>query len=244
MKESMECRSFLILLLVLSLSTGFFAFGCGGGDDDERPPLPQPNLAGTAVLDLKLLISNNGAPPADAFPGYTPISMDLNEGTGGDYVWLYYKLGMADGSEGVPISEIYTVDETDGENVKSENDTQLSINLNSNSALNGDKIYLAFRNSDWPVVRGIAVANYDNYDDTTVIKYAPPSVENEYPVVWVQEQLKGDLSSSPPGPWGAAPQDLNEGTSWLATFPLIYVTDYIYIGYCVDQEVYDWLQQQ
>jgi hypothetical protein len=36
-------------------------------------------------------------------------------------------------------------------------------------------------------------------------------------------------------------QDLNEGES----MPLLgFIPDYIYIGYCVDQEVYDWLQSR
>ncbi|MBN1441947.1 MAG: hypothetical protein JXA90_04515 [Planctomycetes bacterium] len=230
------------LLLSLVVGLGLLVHGCDG---DDGPSLPPPNLAGTAILDLKLLeapadLLNLTAPPADAYPGYTPVYMDLNEGTGGNYVWLYYKLGPADGSEGTPLGEIYTVDETDGEKPKSKDDTVLPNNLNSGSVVEGNRIFLAFKSSDWPVVRGIAVANIDSSDNSTMIQYAPPNVEGKYPVVWVQERKNDGWSTSMPGPWEPSPQDLNEGTS----FALFYVTDYNYIGYCVDQEVYDWLQER
>lgn len=68
------------------------------------------------------------------------------------------------------------------------------------------------------------------------MEYGPPEVEGEYPVVWAQERKSDGWSTVHPGPWEPNPQDLNEGTSF------IHITDYIYLGYGVDQEVYDWLQ--
>lgn len=229
------------LLVPLLLGAGLMIHGCS--DDDGPPPRPS-DLGGMAILDLKLHeappdILNLDSPPPDQYPGYTPMYMDLNEGTGGYYVWAYYQLGAADGSEGTPLREIYTVDETEGEKAKSKNDTVLPNNLNSGSIVTGNVIHLAFRHGNWPVVRGIAVANIDTSDDTTMIQYAPPNVEGRYPVVWVQERKSDGWRSVKPGPWEPNPQDLNEGTS-----SLIHITDYIYIGYCVDQEYYDWLQSR
>jgi hypothetical protein len=43
------------------------------------------------------------------------LPIDLNDGTGGHYIWLYYRMGRADGLEGTPIGEVYTVNEVDGE---------------------------------------------------------------------------------------------------------------------------------
>ena len=225
--------------------------GCkkdGGGNGPPPAPAEPANLTGTAILDVKLLESpvNIGpklTPPANAFPGYTPLDMDLNESTGGNYVWLYYKTGPADGSQGTPLGEIYTVDKTEGEALKSDAHTQLPVNLTSHSIVVGHEIYLTFQHSAWPVVRGIAVANVDTEEDTQVIKYVPPEVEGKYPVFWVQERSSTEAQSAEAGKWGPNPQDLNEGTSFLLP-PFFNITDYIYIGYCLDQEYYDWLKQQ
>jgi len=229
----------------LTCLLGIVMLACGGSDEDGDGGtgiMPAPNLTGDAILDVRLLtapvsIGGSNTPPPDAFPGYTPMAMDLNEGTGGDYVWLYYKIGRADGADGRPLDEIYTVDVTDGEDLKSAEDTRIWVNLNSGTPVTGHEIYLACSRSDWPVVRGIVVANVDDVD-TVTMEDAPPGISNRYPVIWVKERISGGMSASPPGPWSTDGQDLNEGTSWLVP-PII--SDYSYIGYCVDQEVYDWL---
>jgi len=209
---------------------------CSSGKD--FPPRPQ-DLSGQAVIGLTMLSQHwsvgNGVPPA--LPGYTGIPQDLNASTGGDYVWLYYTMGNADGSQGDLVSEIYTVDVTEGEGLKSADDTRFTVNTNNNSINTGNEIYIAFGRSDWPVVRGIAVAVLSN-GGNAYYRYFPAGIEQRYPVVWVRERKDNDPYGQPDGPWGTDAQDLNEGTS---TF--LYVTDYIYLGYLVDQEVYDWLHR-
>lgn len=221
-------------------SCGLFAVVALSSCGEPLPPRPD-DLSGEAVLELRMLsvpLSEGTDSPPDAFPGFTGIPMDLNDSTGGDYVWLYYRMGPADGSQGDPVSEIYTVDSTDGEGLKSGVDTSLMVNTNNNAFYSdANRIYIAFATADWPVVRGIAVANYDLSE--TRAHYAPPGVEATYPIVWSQQRAYHRVIDHD-GQWGPNPQDLNEGTSGIFTG----VTDYIYIGYMVDQEIYDWIQRQ
>ena len=239
---------FLWLIAFVAL----LAAGCsGGGDgpefwnneqDDPSDPIPPPNTAGEAILDIQLVVHpvplGGASPDPNAIPGFTLLGADLNEGSGGDYVWLYYKTGKADGSEGRPLGEIYTVDATDGETLKDVEDTLIPGNLNSGTPVEGNRIHLACRHTSWPVVRGIVFANVDDTGDTVSIVDAPPGIASRYPVIWATERIRGNWAVGPEGPWPNDAQDLNEGTSWL--FPPI-LSDYNYIGYCVDPEIYDWL---
>jgi hypothetical protein len=239
--------------ILLTAFLALLAAGCSGGGDgpefwnnDYEPPsdtMPAPNTAGDAILDIQLIarpVQLGGASPdPNAIPGYTLLGADLNEGSGGDYVWLYYQTGPADGSEGRPLGEIYTVDETDGETVKDVEDIKLPVNLNSGTPVEGNRIFLACCDADWPVVRGIVFANVDDMGETISIVDAPPGISSRYPVIWATERIEGSWDGViPNAPWPSDAQDLNEGTSWL--FPPI-LSDYNYIGYCVDQEIYDWL---
>jgi hypothetical protein len=244
----MRRRAEALLLAASMIMLVSIAGGCGsdsGGGGTPAAPARPAVVEGTAILDVKLVnaplvIGTQPTPPA--IEGYTLLDMDLNDSTGGDYIWLYGKVGPADGSEGTPLGEVYTVDKTDGETLKSEGDTQLGINLTTNSIGVGDEIYLAFRHAAWPVVRGIAVANVDYAKGTEVIKYIPPEVKGIYPVYWVQQRPSTPLPrNGEPGHFGYYPQDLNEGTS---TIIPPHMTDYIYIGYCLDQDYYDWLSTQ
>ena len=54
------------------------------------------------------------------------------------------------------------MDETDGETVKDVDDIRLPVNLNSNTPVEGNRIFLACCESNWPVVRGIVFANVDD----------------------------------------------------------------------------------
>jgi hypothetical protein len=232
--------------LAVGLGVVLAVGGCGGGGR-SAPPARPASLTGSAVLDLTLvtapIVLNEPQVPPDV-PGFTVLDVDLNESTGGDYVWLYGRIGPADGSAGTPLGELYTVDATAGEKLRSGQDTELPVNLNSSTPVVGHEIHLAFRHSSWPVVRCVAVADVNDQYDTQIIRYLPPEAEGSYPVVWVQERISKDLHTVPAGPWGSDPQDLNEGTSLIIP-PLVFdITDYIYVGYCLDQAYYDWLQHR
>ena len=224
-----KLRYFAFLLL----SAAFFLPACGGGGGDDNP-MPPPNLEGSAITGIEVVDGGLNSTPPAANPGYTLLDIDLNDGTGGDYIWLYYKVGPADGSEGTPIGEIYTVDEFDGE-TPTKGGTKIPVNLNAGPTIGHDPLWLYYINSSWPVARCVVVAN----ETKKITKYGPPEAEGKYPVVWVKELLPDDLKTPETFPEPPDAQDLNEGES----MPLLgFLSDYIYIGYCVDQEVYDWLQ--
>ncbi|MGC9324177.1 MAG: hypothetical protein ACP5G0_05430 [Desulfomonilia bacterium] len=194
----------------------------GGGNEDESPP---PDITGDAILDLYLVDGGHTSTPPAPLAGYTLLDIDLNEGTGGNYIWLYYKMGEADGSEGVPVSKIYTVDEYDGET--SQGGTKLPVNLNENEYTTGghEPLWLYYTRSSWPVARCIVVYNATN----GVKKYGPPEAEGKYEIVWVEE-LSPDEWKTPYADIPPDAQDLNEGES----IPLYFISDYIYIGYGKD----------
>jgi len=203
--------------------------GCGFGTG-----MPPPNVEGMAVLELRVWTETYpGEMPGDAWSGWSAMPSDLNGGTEGPAIRLYYRMGRANGADGTPLAELYTVDETEGEALKARDDTWIDGDLNAGTSTGGHVIYLACRQDRWPVVRGIVVANVDPDDYTAQIAYAPPEVEGQYPVIWLKERRDTAWSPCPEGPWTCDAQDLNEGAGWW--------TDWVYIGYCVDQEVYDWL---
>ena len=223
-----KLRYFAFLLL----SAAFFLPACGGGGGDDNP-MPPPNLEGSAITGIEVVDGGLNSTPPAANPGYTLLDIDLNDGTGGDYIWLYYKVGPADGSEGTPIGEIYTVDEFDHE-TPTKGGTKIPVNLNAGPTIGHDPLWLYYINSSWPVARCVVVAN----ETKKITKYGPPEAEGKYPVVWVKELLPDDSKTPSEFPEPADAQDLNEGES----FPPFFISDWIFIGYCVDQEVYDWLQ--
>jgi hypothetical protein len=211
-------RLFLFLSILVLLS------GCrsGSSDDNTQPE----NITGDAILDVQLMDGgHDGTPPAPP-AGYTLLDIDLNEGTGGNYIWLCYKMGKADGSDGEPVGKIYTVDEYDHEQPRG--GTKLPVDLNNNDYATGGHgpLWLYFTRSSWPVARCIVVYNATE----GIMKYAPPEAEGKYDIVWVQELLP-DTLDAPVEDLPPHAQDLNEGQS----FPYLgYYSDYIYIGYGKD----------
>ena len=134
----------------------------------------------------------------------------------------------------MPLREIYTVDEYEGETpFKGGINAGYPgpVNLNVGGALDHDPLWL-YKSQEvtGPVIRCIVVAN----EDTGQTVYGPGAPAGEYDVVWVEELIPDNLHP-PSGPYPANAQDLNEGESG-GVFPFIYISDYIYIGYCVDQE--------
>ena len=166
-----------------------------------------------------------GGTPPDPPAGYTLLDIDLNEGTGGNYIWLYYKVGKADGSEEEPISKIYTVDEYDGETPHG--GTKLPVNLNENAygGSTHEPLWLYYLKSNWPVAPCVVVDNKTK----GVRKYGPSEAEGKYQIIWVEELLPDNWKTPYPDLPSNA-QDLNEGES----LPPLFISDYIYIGYCKD----------
>lgn len=226
------------------LACAFMLTTCGGGGDDGgTSPTPRPDpITGNAILDIQVVDGGpvGGGAAIALPPGYTRLDVDLNSGTGGHYIWLYYKVGKADGSEGQPISKIYTVDEAPADSLcgggveSPQGGTQLPVNLNEGSPKGREPLWLYHMKSDWPVARCIVVDARKADGSNHVRMYAPPEAAGQYQVVWV-EALEPGSCKSPYTSEGIPPdaQDLNEG-EWLGVFPFIVLSDYIYIGYCRD----------
>lgn len=212
----------LVLACLFSLLQG--GCGGGGGGDDAAPPAP---LTGEAILEIRLVDGGHRSTPPAAPPGFRLLDIDLNEGTGGNYIWLYYRTGKADGSEGQPLSRIYTVDEHDRE--APQGGVKLPVNLNANEyVVQGGRgpLWLYAVNGDSPAVRCIVV---DNRTDQLRV-YGPPEAAGRYRIEWVRE-LSSDGWSPPYDDLPRDVQDLNEGES--SIFPPVY-SDYIFIGVCRD----------
>lgn len=207
----------------MALAFGLLQASCGGGDgaEDTSPPA---NLTGDAILELQLVDGGGNSTPPAPPAGFRLLDIDLNQGTGGNYIWLYYRTGKADGSEGQPISRIYTVDEYDHETPQG--GTKLPVDLNAGSPFVGGRpLWLYTVKADRPVARCVVVINRTK----DKLEYGPPQAAGKYQIEWVRELVPDNLS--PPSGYGvpADAQDLNEGESYL-----LYVSDYIFIGLCKD----------
>jgi hypothetical protein len=191
------------------------------------------NHKGRAVVDVYVQdggpLGSGGVPPA-ARPGYELLPIDLNESTGGNYIWLYYRTANAFGTSGVPLREIYTVDVYDGETpIKGGLHAGYpgTVNLNAGSPFDHSPLWLNKVQGIGSVIRCVVVAN----EDEGQTEYGPPEAEGLYDVVWVEELIP-DSHTTPYGPYPPYAQDLNEGES--IPIPPIF-SDYIYIGYCIDK---------
>jgi hypothetical protein len=206
-------------LVMFVLAFGIVALIASGGGDDggDDNSQDEPPLTGNAILDIQIIDGGllSSSPPA-APEGFTLLNYDINEGSAHNYVWLYYKVGKADGSEGMPISEIYTVNELDGE--EPQGGTKVPVSVNGD--IGG--IWLYYIKASRPVARSIVI-----YNASEAVKvYGPPEAEGNYKTVWVEELSDDD--SDAPSNFGvpADAQDLNEGAGPFS--------DYIYIGYGTD----------
>lgn len=195
--------------------------GCGGGGDDVTPPA---DLTGEAILEIRLVDGGrNDLPPAPP-AGFRLMNIDLNEGSGGNYVWLYYRTGKADGTEGQPVSRIYTVDEHDNETPQG--GVKMPVDLNAGSpVVGGLPLWLYVVKSNGPVARCVVVDNRTKGKRV----YGPPEAAGKYQIEWVQELLP-DQWNPPYSDLPRDAQDLNEGES----IPFFFISDYVYIGYCKD----------
>lgn len=192
-------------------------------DVDPSIALPRvafPGMVGHAILDVYLVDGSWNPTPPPPLAGYAVLPYDLNEGSGGNYVWLYYRTGRANGADGTPLGEIYTVAQYDGESPKAQG-TKLPVNLNAGPRQEHELWLYKVRATD-VIMRCVVVAN----PTEGVTKYGPPAAEGKHDVVWVEER-KPDSLKTPYPSYPPDVQDLNEGEGlW---------TDYIYLGYCVDR---------
>jgi hypothetical protein len=209
-------------VLAMALVFGLLQGACGGGDgaDDTLPPA---NLTGEAILELQLVDGGRNSTPRTPPAGFRLLDIDLNQGTGGNYVWLYYRTGRADGSEGQPVTQIYTVDQHDGETPQG--GMKLPVDLNAGSPFVGGRpLWLYVVKASRPVARCVVV---DNRTKSKRV-YGPPEAAGKGQIEWVRQLSANGLS--PPYPdLPRDAQDLNEGESYL-----LVISDYIYIGYCKD----------
>lgn len=110
---------------------------------------PEPKLC---ILDINVQFGANVADPL-LIEGreYFRLPADLNASVGGAYIWIYYLLGYDNDETFTPLSEICTIDQTDGETLAAlpgEGWVQLVGDLNSGAG--GDYITLAYRRSSYP----------------------------------------------------------------------------------------------
>ncbi len=150
--------------------------------------------------------SSNPAP--ELSNGYKLLNRDLNIGAGGDFIWIYYKLGPDDGSEGEPITGIYTVNTNNGE-TNPTGGTLIPVDLNDGAG--GDYIYLGyFTGTDDPIIRSIAINNRAEKTSTGDFVYSEGGESSYY--FWVTQQTTVKM------------QDLNESAGG----------HFVYLGYSHD----------
>jgi hypothetical protein len=178
-----------------------------------------PDKVGHAFLDIYLSDGGWNGTPSPPAAGYVLLPYDLNHGSGGHYIWLYYKMGRANGADGTPIGAIYTVNQGDGERPV-HGGTGLPVNLNAGPIV-GHELWLYTLPATRTVMRCIALANPTDGSGL----HAPPETAGVYPIHWVEELIPDSLKTPFPS-YPPDVQDLNEGEgAW---------TDYLYIGYGAD----------
>jgi hypothetical protein len=187
----------------------------GAGGQAGAAPVSQagadagPVKVNDCLVGLRVERATTSAVP-QALDGYQLLNQDLNAGavrTSGvrDYIYVYYKLGPDDGSQGACITRIYTIDTSNGE-ANIPGGTRIEVDLNA--TVGGDYIYLGFlQEAGAEPVRSIATF------DREAAKYSFSAGGGEqFAYSWAPRQ--GMIT----------PQDLNEGA----------VGDYVIIGYTYD----------
>lgn len=102
------------------------------------------------ILDVIILEGESAANPyTDRITNrvYHRLGYDLNHKAGGAYIYIYYLPGMENDTI-VPLAEVATIDESDGETLAKLPDGFVKINHDLNHGAGGDYIYLAYRRRD------------------------------------------------------------------------------------------------
>jgi hypothetical protein len=180
--------------------------GRGGTSGGQGGAGGAPRVPRNCVNGLSVLSSTSWNFPAELY-GYQLLPQDLNAGSGGDFIAIYYKLGPDDGSQGACISRIYTINDSHGE-ANIPGGTRIGFDLNY--TVGGDFIYLGFiQDASQPPIRSVVI--YDqNYNKPTFSEGGG----SQYQYTWVTKQNSAN--------W----QDLNEGAGG----------DLIFIGYSIQPE--------
>lgn len=110
------------------------------------------------IVDLQVLRADRWDDlPTTLEGGFKRMHHDLNEGAGGDFIALYYKLGYSN-HPGGPINKVYTQNPSDGEGMSDGH----FINVDLNDGAGGDYIYLIYqRGTDHPIT-GIVIEDGGN----------------------------------------------------------------------------------
>lgn len=117
-------------------------------EEERRKKRREYMLSNTGLLDIRLAIGNRSSVACPT--GYTKINKDLNEDSGGKFIYLCKKMGLASGG----VANISTVGE--GEDCPN-NGRKLPYNLNKDSG--GNKIYLCKEKTNKNFITDIKVIN-------------------------------------------------------------------------------------
>lgn len=165
----------------------------------------QINISATpknAIIGLIIVTSDLGDYSDIEGVRYYKINQDLNEGAGGDYIYIYAAVGLDNSTTNPPITGLILHD-TEDTSVSDASYTKISTDLNKGA--DGDYIYLYYTTDPTKgnPIRAMNVYNYN--DNTRVYSYGASSSQIYSSVL----NTKG------------ATQDLNEGSGG----------DYIYLEY-------------
>jgi hypothetical protein len=174
-----------------------------------------------AIVDLRVEY-NNESPPD---PGWTKLDVDLN---GNLFIvhyppiHLWFKMGRDDGSEGIPIDRIYTVNTTDGEDDPHGGECAGGITadcLDLNKGAGGDFIYLYYTKGLADPIRAIMVESIES-DGPTRQRWGPAEAGVWYEredLTWCEQRC------CPPG----QRQDLDEGVASLHDIYIGYIPNHV-----------------
>jgi hypothetical protein len=148
--------------------------------EDAFVPYAQ-NHAVSGVLGQDALVAiqfqDNGSNPA-AFPGYTQINQDLNQGAAGDYIYLNYKTAPATGAG--PFISSLTV--FDGTNPPTNDPSYTFITTQDlNKGSGGDDLYLGYSTTTDAnqAIKSIAVVAGGSSSSAVYGDYTPVTLYND-----------------------------------------------------------------
>jgi hypothetical protein len=155
-------------------------------DDEDKAALLEANFTewaaeksldisptSTCVIDLYATSGDKGNTYDRNGYKYHKVDQDLNEGAGGDYIYLYVCYGNSDGTSGrAPISHIavaYDADQADAFDDIPSNWTRVDHDLNKNVGSHSDYVYLCYyrdENYEYTPVTNVYVLDDSDNDKT------------------------------------------------------------------------------
>jgi len=167
----------------------------------------------SCIIDLQVKTSGNWSSLADVINEngliYYKLGMDCNAGAGGDYIAIYYALGLDDGSASkLPINSIKFQNHSVGESIPQGYVKASDIDLNKGAG--SDYIYLCFKRDTADPIRGLKLHDEDNGSDIFSKDVKTGAVFYD-----IMRQSNNNIK-----------QDLNQGAGGHYIF-MSYSTDYI-----------------